>query len=62
MVLMTRVLVTMQMEILIDWDRRRFNRFTALGTALADQYSALHLGVHVDGKFTLEKTLVTWEE
>jgi endothelin-converting enzyme/putative endopeptidase len=37
-------------------DRRRFLNFTALGTALADQYSALEPpGVHVDGKFTLEK-------
>jgi endothelin-converting enzyme/putative endopeptidase len=34
-------------------------RFTALGTALADQYSALEPlpGVHVDGKFTLGENI-----
>jgi endothelin-converting enzyme/putative endopeptidase len=58
MVLMTRVLVTMQN--LIDWwTEGDLTRFTALGTALADQYSALEPlpGVHVDGKFTLGENI-----
>jgi endothelin-converting enzyme/putative endopeptidase len=46
---------------LIDWwTEGDLTRFTALGTALADRTEPP--GVHVDGKFTLEKTLVTWEE
>jgi endothelin-converting enzyme/putative endopeptidase len=45
---------------LIDWwTEGDLTRFTALGTALADQYSALEPlpGVHVDGKFTLGENI-----
>ncbi|MEC4048088.1 M13 family metallopeptidase [Flavobacterium sp. SUN046] len=45
---------------LIDWwTESDFNQFTALGTALADQYSALEPlpGTHVDGKFTLGENI-----
>lgn len=45
---------------LIDWwTADDLTRFTALGTALADQYSALEPlpGVHVDGKFTLGENI-----
>jgi endothelin-converting enzyme/putative endopeptidase len=41
---------------LIDWwTEGDLTRFTALGTALADQYTRATSGVHVDGKFTLGK-------
>ena len=45
---------------LIDWwTEADLNQFTALGTALADQYSALEPlpGIHVDGKFTLGENI-----
>ena len=45
---------------LIDWwTANDLKEFTALGTALADQYSALEPlpGVHVDGKFTLGENI-----
>ena len=45
---------------LVDWwTADDLTRFTALGTALADQYSALEPlpGVHVDGKFTLGENI-----
>ncbi|NRS88018.1 endothelin-converting enzyme/putative endopeptidase [Flavobacterium sp. 7E] len=45
---------------LVDWwTAEDLTRFTALGTALADQYSALEPlpGVHVDGKFTLGENI-----
>jgi endothelin-converting enzyme/putative endopeptidase len=45
---------------LIDWwTADDLTRFTALGTALADQYSALEPlpGVYVDGKFTLGENI-----
>ena len=45
---------------LIDWwTANDLTQFTALGTALADQYSALEPlpGVHVDGKFTLGENI-----
>jgi predicted metalloendopeptidase len=45
---------------LIDWwTAEDLTQFTALGTALADQYSALEPlpGTHVDGKFTLGENI-----
>jgi endothelin-converting enzyme/putative endopeptidase len=45
---------------LVDWwTEDDLRQFTALGTALADQYSALepYPGVHVDGKFTLGENI-----
>ena len=45
---------------LVDWwTEADLNQFTALGTALADQYSALEPlpGIHVDGKFTLGENI-----
>ncbi len=45
---------------LVDWwTDEDLKQFTALGTALADQYSALEPlpGVHVDGKFTLGENI-----
>jgi putative endopeptidase len=45
---------------LVDWwTENDLNQFTTLGTALADQYSALEPlpGVHVDGKFTLGENI-----
>ncbi len=45
---------------LIDWwTAEDLKQFTALGTLLADQYSALEPlpGVHVDGKFTLGENI-----
>ena len=45
---------------LVDWwIEADLNQFTALGTALADQYSALEPlpGIHVDGKFTLGENI-----
>ncbi|MGV1011311.1 MAG: M13 family metallopeptidase [Flavobacterium sp.] len=45
---------------LIDWwTAEDLTQFTALGTALADQYSALEPlpGIHVDGKFTLGENI-----
>ena len=45
---------------LVDWwTADDLKQFTALGTALADQYSALEPlpGVHVDGKFTLGENI-----
>ena len=45
---------------LVDWwTPNDLTQFTALGTALADQYSALEPlpGVHVDGKFTLGENI-----
>lgn len=45
---------------LIDWwTTKDLEQFTSLGTALADQYSALEPlpGVHVDGKFTLGENI-----
>ena len=45
---------------LIDWwTAEDLKQFTALGTSLADQYSALEPlpGVHVDGKFTLGENI-----
>jgi putative endopeptidase len=45
---------------LIDWwTANDLTQFTALGTALAEQYSALEPlpGVHVDGKFTLGENI-----
>ena len=45
---------------LIDWwTATDLEQFTTLGTALADQYSALEPlpGVHVDGKFTLGENI-----
>jgi endothelin-converting enzyme/putative endopeptidase len=45
---------------LIDWwTAEDLKQFTALGTALADQYSALEPlpGIHVDGKFTLGENI-----
>ena len=45
---------------LVDWwTEEDMTRFTALGTALADQYSALEPlpGIHVDGKFTLGENI-----
>ena len=45
---------------LIDWwTAEDFTKFTALGGALADQYSALEPlpGTHVDGKFTLGENI-----
>jgi len=45
---------------LVDWwTETDLNQFTALGTALADQYSALEPlpGIHVDGKFTLGENI-----
>ena len=45
---------------LVDWwTEADLNQFTALGIALADQYSALEPlpGIHVDGKFTLGENI-----
>ncbi len=45
---------------LVDWwTEGDLTQFTALGTALADQYSALEPlpGIHVDGKFTLGENI-----
>ncbi|WP_298222289.1 M13 family metallopeptidase [Flavobacterium sp.] len=45
---------------LVDWwTEEDLKQFTALGTALADQYSALEPfpGIHVDGKFTLGENI-----
>lgn len=45
---------------LVDWwTANELTQFTALGTALADQYTALEPlpGVHVDGKFTLGENI-----
>ncbi len=45
---------------LVDWwTADDLTQFTALGTALADQYSALEPlpGIHVDGKFTLGENI-----
>ena len=45
---------------LVDWwTEGDLKQFTALGTALADQYSALEPlpGTHVDGKFTLGENI-----
>ncbi|WP_264531748.1 M13 family metallopeptidase [Flavobacterium sp. N502540] len=45
---------------LVDWwTPEDLKQFTALGTALADQYSALQPlpGIHVDGKFTLGENI-----
>ncbi|WP_456315186.1 M13 family metallopeptidase [Pseudomonas shirazensis] len=45
---------------LVDWwTAEDLKQFTALGTALADQYSALEPlpGIHVDGKFTLGENI-----
>ena len=45
---------------LVDWwTENDLTQFTALGTALADQYSALEPlpGIHVDGKFTLGENI-----
>ena len=45
---------------LVDWwTEADLNQFTALGTALADQYSTLEPlpGIHVDGKFTLGENI-----
>ncbi|WP_309640035.1 M13 family metallopeptidase [Flavobacterium sp.] len=45
---------------LVDWwTEDDLKQFTALGTALADQYSALEPfpGIHVDGKFTLGENI-----
>jgi putative endopeptidase len=45
---------------LVDWwTDEDLKQFTALGTALADQYSALEPlpGIHVDGKFTLGENI-----
>lgn len=45
---------------LVDWwTANDLTQFTALGTALADQYTALEPlpGVHVDGKFTLGENI-----
>ena len=45
---------------LVDWwTANDLTQFTSLGTALADQYSALEPlpGVHVDGKFTLGENI-----
>ena len=45
---------------LIDWwTEEDLKQFTALGTALADQYSALepYPGIYVDGKFTLGENI-----
>lgn len=45
---------------LVDWwTEADLKQFTALGNALADQYSALepYPGVHVDGKFTLGENI-----
>jgi len=45
---------------LVDWwTENDLKQFTALGTALADQYSALEPlpGIHVDGKFTLGENI-----
>jgi len=45
---------------LVDWwTANDLKEFTALGTSLADQYSALEPlpGVHVDGKFTLGENI-----
>ncbi|MEO8515665.1 MAG: M13 family metallopeptidase [Flavobacterium sp.] len=45
---------------LVDWwTEADLTQFTALGTALADQYSALEPlpGTHVDGKFTLGENI-----
>jgi endothelin-converting enzyme/putative endopeptidase len=45
---------------LVDWwTAEDLKQFTTLGTALADQYSALEPlpGVHVDGKFTLGENI-----
>ncbi|UQD55671.1 M13 family metallopeptidase [Flavobacterium sp. K5-23] len=45
---------------LVDWwTAEDLKQFTALGTALSDQYSALEPlpGVHVDGKFTLGENI-----
>jgi putative endopeptidase len=41
------------------WTAEDLKQFTALGTALADQYSALEPlpGIHVDGKFTLGENI-----
>jgi endothelin-converting enzyme/putative endopeptidase len=41
------------------WTADDLKQFTALGTALADQYSALEPlpGIHVDGKFTLGENI-----
>lgn len=41
------------------WTDEDLKQFTALGTALADQYSALEPlpGIHVDGKFTLGENI-----
>jgi endothelin-converting enzyme/putative endopeptidase len=49
----------MQMDLIDWWTEGDLTRFTALGTALADQYSALEPlpGVHVDGKFTLGENI-----
>lgn len=45
---------------LVDWwTADDLSKFTALGTSLADQYSALEPlpGIHVDGKFTLGENI-----
>jgi putative endopeptidase len=45
---------------LVDWwTENDLKEFTSLGTALADQYSALEPlpGIHVDGKFTLGENI-----
>ncbi|KUJ61092.1 endothelin-converting protein [Flavobacteriaceae bacterium CRH] len=45
---------------LVDWwTENDLKQFTTLGTALADQYSALEPlpGIHVDGKFTLGENI-----
>ena len=45
---------------LIDWwTENDLKQFTAMGTALADQYSAIepYPGIHVDGKFTLGENI-----
>ena len=41
------------------WTDEDLKQFTALGTALADQYSAVEVlpGVHIDGKFTLGENI-----
>ena len=45
---------------LVDWwTEEDLKQFTALGNALADQYSAIEVlpGIHVDGKFTLGENI-----
>ena len=47
-------------EVIKDWwTENDLTQFTALGTALADQFSALEPlpGIHVDGKFTLGENI-----